>query len=143
MQLKRSKEDVIAEINKIPDAEIRKIKSSIFELGIKAPEVLGALSTVQDLLQRMAVHLKEQKWLAGSMFSLAETAIFPYLLRLEHLGMDFLWQGEQFAPLRDWMGSVKNESAYQSAIVHFIPEPMLLMLKGGAKESVSYLKENL
>lgn len=143
MQLKRPKEDVIAEINKIPDPVTKKLKLSIFELGIKAPEVMGALNTLQELLKRMSIELKAKQWLAGSMFSLAEAAVFPYILRLEHLGMDFLWQGEQFTPLRGWIDCVKNEPAFKGAISAFIPEQMLNMLKEGSKESVNYLKENL
>jgi glutathione S-transferase len=143
MQLKRPKEDVIAEINKIPDLELRKVKLSAFENGVKAPEVMIAINTMQNLLERMSIALKDEQWLAGSIFSLADAAIFPYVLRLEHLGIDFLWQEEQFSPLRDWIERVKSEPFYQRAIVNFIPETLITILREGAKEPVSYLKANL
>jgi glutathione S-transferase len=74
----------------------------------------------------MAKALSETQWLAGDAWSLADITMLPYVLRLEHLGLDWFWSD---APqVAEWLARCKQRPEY-SAIDDYI-DPKYLEIMG-------------
>lgn len=143
VQLQRPKEDVLAEFDKIVDPAIKNLKISTFELGVEAPAFQSAVSTTLDFLGKLTECLGKNEWLAGSEFSLAEASVIPYVTRLEHLGMDFLWQEEPSRPLKEWISRVQSELSFKTAVLDYFPAETLAMLKVGGSSAAQRVRDNL
>ena len=141
--LQRPREEVLAEFQQITDPRVKQLSLSTYERGIEAPEVGVAFGIIQAFLQKLATSLAGQTWLVGEAFSLAECAVTPYLTRLEHLGLDFLWEDEGFEPLRQWISRTRNEPAYQSAVTDFTHPEQLAVFKQGGQQAVQHIKKLL
>ena len=65
----------------------------------------------------MAAALKDDPWLAGDKFSLAECALIPYVRRLEDLSLSWLWEDDpQRDSLTDWYQRCKSQPSFKIAI---------------------------
>ena len=60
--------------------------------GIEAPEFTAALTQFDDLLADFQSRLASSQWLAGNNYSIADIAFSPYMIRLDLLQLDRLWQ---------------------------------------------------
>ena len=110
---------------KMPDARRRKHVRSVVEMGLDAPGVGEALRTYKSVIDALARQLEKSKWLAGNSYSLADTTMVPYVLRLEHLGLDWFWSD---APqVADWMARCKGMPEYSAISDHIDPKYLALM----------------
>ena len=80
-----------------------------------------AVKRYLKLLDDMDAVLEDQGWLAGSTISLADIALVPYILRLDHLGMAGMWTGK--SNVADWYDRMKQRQAWQTAIVDWFVAP--------------------
>jgi glutathione S-transferase len=80
----RSREDYFA---RIPDEGRRQWLPHVIDLGVRAPEVPGALKCFVDTVDDMAKTLAARPFLAGDAYSLADAGLTPYIVRLDRLGM--------------------------------------------------------
>jgi glutathione S-transferase len=110
---------------KNPDEKRRQHMQSAVELGLEAPGVDAALRTYHESIQSMAKALSESPWLAGDNWSLADITMLPYVLRLEHLGLEWFWSE---APLvADWLVHCKDRSEYSVIEDNLDPKYLELM----------------
>lgn len=93
--------------------------------GIDAPFFPPAVKRMTKLLDDMEQALKRANWLAGPTYSLADIAMTPYVVRLEHLGFGF--QLEERPRLADWMQRIRARRSFDDAMVHWY-EPSYLDL---------------
>ena len=77
-----------ATIAGIPDPVERAARRSVIEHGVEAPEFAEALRKMLVLLDQMesALGARPQGWLTGPAYGLADAAVLPYVMRLDHLG---------------------------------------------------------
>jgi len=54
--------------------------------------------------------LTESSWLAGNEFSLADIGYAPYITRLDHLQLQFLWDKRPHIP--DWYDRLRERRGY-------------------------------
>jgi glutathione S-transferase len=95
---------------KNPDEKRRQHMKSVVEKGLEAPGVGAALRTYYSSIQSMAKALSQSECLAGDNWSLADITMLPYVLRLEHLGLDWFWSD---APqVADWFARSKVRPEY-------------------------------
>lgn len=110
---------------KNPDEKRRQHMRTIVEQGLDAPGVGAAIRTYYASIQSMAKALSEAQWLAGDAWSLADITMLPYVLRLEHLGLDWFWSD---APqVAEWLARSKERPEYSVIDEHINPKYLELM----------------
>jgi len=131
-RLKKPPEELEAYINAIPNPKKRSEDRESILRGIDSSYFPDAVKRFARLVADMEESLKEAPWLAGRSFSLADIGFAPYILRLEHLQMHFLWHKRR--RLTDWSERVREKAGYQQGIVKWLnPASIRLMQEKGAE----------
>jgi glutathione S-transferase len=99
-----------AHYRKTPDEKRREHVRSVVEKGLDAPGVPEAFRRYHGAVRDMSKALASSAWLAGDDYSLADMAMLPYVIRLEHLGLDWFWSDH--APVADWLARCKGQPWY-------------------------------
>jgi glutathione S-transferase len=85
-------EELAANIAATPDPARRERKRITIEKGMAAPFAADAVRVYDSLLSRIEARLEDTgDWLAGGSYSLAEACLAPYVVRLDHLTLGWLW----------------------------------------------------
>jgi glutathione S-transferase len=109
-----------------PIPEMRENIRQTLKLGVQAPQVASALKTYDRVIGLMAHQLDQTPWLAGSEYSLADTALLPYACRLEHLGMSWMW--DHRAAVARWLERCRARSNY-SGIADYLDDRYLALMR--------------
>lgn len=123
--LKLPPEALQAQFAKNPDEKRRQHMKDLVEHGLDAPGVGAALRTYYAAIQSMAKHLAQTTWLAADSYSLADVTMLPYVLRLEHLGLDWFWS--EAPAVADWLERCKQRPEYAAIDDHIDPNYLKLM----------------
>jgi len=142
IQRQRPVSDVLEEITKTPDSAVQQMKLSLFEAGVEAPEFSSAFCHLMEFTVRVAEALKCEDWLVGEEFSLADISVLPYVIRLEHLGLDFLWHEKRYWGFKKWLSRIKGSSAYDAAVSSFVGEEKLALMAYSGECVVAYAQNN-
>ena len=113
----------------IPDAKERAARRSVLAHGVKAPEFAGALAHMVELLDRVERALGAAPWLSGDAYGLADAAVTPYVLRLDHLAMTPLLSAPARPRLGDWFDRVRARPNFATAVAAWAPEPAVAFLR--------------
>jgi glutathione S-transferase len=132
--LMQSEEVREANLAAIPDPRAREQRRSVIEHGVRAPEFAGALGVFLDAFDDMERELAERRWLSGDRFGLADATLLPYVLRVEHLGMDPVLDASQRPRLADWLSRVKGLACYATAVEAWAPLAIVEMMRTNGKE---------
>ena len=116
---------------KMPDEKRRAHIRALVERGLEAPGVGPALRTYRKALASMAESLAKSDWLAGDCYSLADITMLPYVLRLEHLGLDGFWS--DLPRIRDWLEAARARPTFEAIQNHLDPQYLAIM-KGSSEE---------
>ena len=112
--LKMAPEVWQAEIDKAPLKRRAEYKRSVIEHGLDSVFVSDALAQHRKLLSWMADSLKNGPYLAGERFSNADCAVVPYILRLELLKLQGMWD---FSPaVGEWWERMRTRPSVKAAI---------------------------
>jgi glutathione S-transferase len=125
----RPNEQVEALLSRVPDAARRATRRSALEHGIEAPGIPESLQAHVMLLERMEAELGEREWLVGEQYSLADAAVLPYLLRLEHLAMESLFSPHQRPRSAAWYQRMRARPAFASAVTGFLPDAAVAAMR--------------
>jgi glutathione S-transferase len=112
--LKKTPEQLKAYFDGIPSAETRERRRKAIELGMDSPTFAPSLHRWDEALQSMEGVLEEQAWLAGSSFSLADIGYMPYMIRIEHLGLEALWKNRP--RVAKWRQRVFERASYKEGV---------------------------
>ena len=129
-----------ANVDSIPDPARRAIRRSVLEHGVAAPEFAGALGVFVDMLVDLESLLAERAWISGDRFGLADATLLPYVLRVEHLGMDPLLDGTVRPALRGWLDRVKARPSFVPAVEAWAPPALVEMMRTNGKEEWSEIE---
>ena len=124
-----------ANLAAIPDPVERAARRSVIEHGIEAPEFTIALGRMIGLLDQMeaALGARPQGWLGGPAYGLADAAVLPYVLRLDHLGFAALVAAPARPAVADWYARSCARPSFATAVAAWIPDGVVeLMRAGGA-----------
>lgn len=111
--LKKTPEQLKAYLDGIPSAETRERRRLGIERGMDSPTFLPSLQRWDAVIGSMEGVL-EGGWLAGSAFSLADIGYAPYMIRLEHLGLDALWKDRP--RVAAWRRRLFERPSYREAV---------------------------
>jgi glutathione S-transferase len=81
----------------------------------------------------MAKQLAKTPWLAGDAFSLADTAVLPYVIRLEHLMQSWLWEDGRRTAVGDWLKRAKARKGFAGIRDYINPKYIELMTPTGTE----------
>lgn len=84
----RRPEELKAWLDNMVDPARRERTKLAIEFGTASPDFGRAVSRFEKLLDEMERTLTAGAWLAGEVYSLADLAYAPYLIRLQHLGFE-------------------------------------------------------
>ncbi|MBD2841888.1 glutathione S-transferase family protein [Erythrobacter rubeus] len=122
-------------IDGTPDPMARAAKMGLIQQGADFPAVGTALQEFDAALGELDAVLAESSrgFIAGS-YSLAEAAWIPYVNRLEHLGLGWLWDDRQ--RVAKWWDDVRARDSYSVAIANVEkPDRVRLMHEKSAEVS--------
>lgn len=117
--LRRPRGDVDAMIDSIPDPVRRELRRSVVADGVRAPAFGAAIGAHERLFTLVESALERSPWLAGDLFSLADAALTPYLLRVIHLRLSALL--EDRPRLMDYYERVAERPSYDVAVASLLP----------------------
>jgi glutathione S-transferase len=120
-----------AAIEAIPDPARRAVRRSVVENGVKAPEFAGALAAMLGLLDEAEAALGRTSWLGGEEFGIADAAVLPYVLRLDHLAMTSTIEARP--KLADWYARLQALPAYETAVAKWLPPPIVDMFRANGE----------
>jgi glutathione S-transferase len=118
--LKMKREDWLAEINKAPLKRRAEYKRSVIEHGLDSEFVVDAVHQHQKLISWMTEDLQRGPYLTGDAFSNADCAVIPYILRLELLKLDGLWNARP--SIADWWQRVQKRPSVKATIFERMKE---------------------
>ncbi len=78
----------------------------------------------------MEQQLQQTRWLTGDDFTLADIALIPYVVRLEHLGQAWMWTESRPAVGR-WLEQCRKQVGYSGVADYIIPGAVSLMSEKG------------
>jgi glutathione S-transferase len=123
---------------KIPDSKKRAESWENVTKGIDSAYFVDATRRFDKLLADMEAALVEAPWLAGTEFSLADIGYAPYILRLQDLQLQFLWDHRPHVPA--WFERVGKRPGYKQAFDDWPNESYAALMKEKGAEAQSRVK---
>ena len=111
----------------IVEPTARAQRRSVLDHGVAAPEFRAAIENFLKMLARMEASLQKSEWLAGPDLSLADGAVLPYVLRLEHLGLYDLMRSHP--AVSAWFSRMMQRPSFEDSIGRWIPEGSIGLLQ--------------
>ena len=121
----KSKDDVDKEINAIPDLIKRKNRRDLVDQGIRAPVFIEALRQSKIFLNKLEKELNNSEWLFNDSFGLADASALPYIIRMEQLALNELFDINNRPNINSWYAKIKKMDIYEKAITAFIPNQLI------------------
>lgn len=110
MLLRKPPAELEAHIASMPNPQRRERMRDVIFNGTDAAHVAAAILRFETLLTAIEASLHGSDWLAGDSFSLADIGIIPYIARLDHLQLDFMW--DERPKLAAWYARIASRPAY-------------------------------
>jgi len=99
--------------------------------GLDAEACSVAARRLDALLGDFEQALTNRRWLAGSVYSLADLAYTPYMTRLEPLSFAQMWA--QRPRVADWYARLKARPSYTEVIDRYRPDTVEVLRSEGAR----------
>jgi len=112
--LKMIPEEREAELAKTPIPNRAEYKRDVTERGLESGYVVESIRHHEKLLSWIEESMQTGAYLAGHVYSLADTAVIPYMTRLELLGLDRMWADRP--GVSSWWQQVRNRPSTDAAI---------------------------
>lgn len=132
IMLRKDPDELQSLIDQVRDPVRREGRRAVLADGVQAPVFRQALLQYLQVLQSAEDMLSHSSWLAGEDFSLADCALTPYVLRLEHLAQTVLV--ERLPNLSRWYAAVRKRPSWETAIEAWLQERAVSMFLGGGRE---------
>jgi glutathione S-transferase len=123
---------------KIPDPKKRAESWENITKGVDSLYVADAARRFDRLLADMEAALSEAPWLAGETFSLADIGYAPYILRLQDLQLQFLWDKRPHIPA--WFDQVGKRPGYKAAFDEWPNESYAALMREKGAEAQPRIK---
>jgi len=115
-----------ANLAQTPDPARRERKRMGIELGMDWPAAEAAVRAYDGVLGRMEAALAGNgPWLAGDAYSLADVALTPYVVRLDHLHLSWMWDGRP--ALAAWYDAVRARLNFTGLADYIEPSYLEIM----------------
>jgi len=122
-----------AMLESIPDPIKRERRGDVIEKGLDSPYFKIAISRMLELYDDMEARLIEHPWLVGQQYTIADAALTPYVVRLDHL--DIMGLLDRHPRVADWYDRLKARPSFQNAIVKWENPDYLALMKRQGREN--------
>lgn len=78
--------------------------------GFSREEIDSALEQLRQTVERMERSFERTRWLASDYFTLADISIMPAIVRMDDLGLGYLWT--DLPAVADWYKRIKSRRAF-------------------------------
>ncbi|HTW87233.1 MAG TPA: glutathione S-transferase family protein, partial [Candidatus Binataceae bacterium] len=113
-----------------PDPAMRESFRARLNQGVESATFAGAIKAYDKVLTQMAQQLESTPWLEGKDYSLADIGLIPYIVRLDHLSLGWMWDGER-ASIGRWLARCSARPNF-SGIANYVDQKYLdLMVPAG------------
>ena len=129
--LKKPEAELAALIAQIPDEARRRHRAMVIQDGVHAPIFKTAFAQYLQVLDFAEAQLALRPFLAGTQLSLADYALTPYVLRLEHLALDKVMT--RYPALATWYQLIQQRDSYQIAINDWLPKAAVASFKAAGE----------
>ena len=123
---------------KMPDPVKREKSWENVTKGVESRFFPEAIKRFDKLLSDMETTLANSPWLAGNEFSLADIGFAPYVTRLDHLQLQFLWDKRRHIP--EWYDRLRERRAYSEALEKWFNANYLPLMKEKGLETQAAVK---
>jgi len=123
---------------KMPDPVKREKSWENITKGVESSFFADAVKRFDKLLADMETTLSETPWLAGKEFSLGDIGYAPYITRLDHLQLQFLWDKRPNIPA--WYDRLRERRSYGEALEKWFNAAYLPLMKEKGAEVQSKVK---
>ncbi|MGZ8532762.1 MAG: glutathione S-transferase family protein, partial [Candidatus Binatia bacterium] len=123
---------------KMPDPVKREKSWENVTKGVESRFFPEAIKRFDKLLSDMETTLANSPWLAGTEFSLADIGFAPYVTRLDHLQLQFLWDKRPYIPA--WYDRLRERRAYSEALEKWFNPAYLPLMKEKGLEAQAKVK---
>ncbi len=135
------KEEMERQLAEKPDPLSRARQRELIRVGLEARFVPDAIRFYNRVLTEISRQLDATPWLAGDEYSLADSALLPYLRRLEDLALSWLWEGER-ASIGRWLDRCKLRGNF-SGIANYLDPNYLQLMASTGREAHEKIKAML
>lgn len=112
---------------KMPNPVRREQSRENITKGVDSRYFVGATKRVDQLLGDIEATLANGPWLAGDEFSLADLSYAPYITRLDHLQLQFLWDHRPHIAI--WYDRLRERRSYCDAVDGWSNESYYALMK--------------
>ena len=123
---------------KMPDPVKREKSWENVTKGVESRFFPEAIKRFDKLLSDMESTLANSPWLAGNEFSLADIGFAPYVTRLDHLQLQFLWDKRRHIP--EWYDRLRERRGYSEALEKWFNANYLPLMKEKGLEAQAKVK---
>jgi glutathione S-transferase len=120
-------------LESIPDPIKRERRRDVIENGLDSSFFKTALLRMLELYDDMETRLARDPWLADSQYTIADAALTPYVVRLDHL--DILALLDKHPRVLDWYSRLKSRPSFQKAIVEWENSQYLTLMKQQGRDN--------
>jgi glutathione S-transferase len=137
-KLARGEEELRKFHEQMPDSKKRERSWETITKGVASIYFADAAKRFDKLLADMETALAQASWLAGDEFSLADIGHAPYITRLDHLQLHFLWDRRPHIPA--WYERLRQRPAYKQAIGDWLNASYLALMKEKGEQALPRIK---
>ena len=123
---------------KMPDPIKRERSWENITKGVDSRYFSESIRRFDKLLGDLEVALSESPWLAGKEFSLADIGYAPYITRLDHLQLQFLWDKRPHIPA--WYDRLLERRGYKEGLEDWFNASYLSLMKEKGAEVQSQVR---
>ncbi len=134
----KTHDEVVASIENIPDAAKRERQRENILKGLESRFFAAAVARFDRLLGDIEAALARGKWLAGEDYSLADIAYTPYMVRLEHLQLSWMWDDRPH--LAEWYARLRARPSFETAMTAWFNDQYLPLMAEKGAEAVPRVK---
>jgi glutathione S-transferase len=117
-------------ISKVPDAGKRQFRREMMTKGTECAAFKTGVTRLASVLERLEALLQKSSYLVSNQLTVADIAYSPYMTRLDHLSMSFMWDDKP--AVRDWYERLKSTAGYEKGMrTFFVPAVIEKMGAGG------------
>ena len=134
----KTEDEVRQTIENIPDRGKRERQRENILKGLDSKFLPVAVKRFAKLIGDIDGALAEGDWLVGNEFSLADIAYTPYMVRLTHLQMGWLWEDKP--AVADWFARIQARPSFQAGIGGWLNDSYLTLMAEKGNEATGQLR---
>lgn len=135
------REEMERQLNERPDPVSRERVRELIRAGIEARPVPDAIRFYDRALTEMSRRLDHSPFLAGDQYSLADTSLLPYVLRLEDLSLSWMWEGKRESIAR-WLERSRSRANF-TGVKDYLDPKYLELIRPAGRDATPKLKAML